>query len=228
MGERTQYEPGTFCWVGLGTSDPVAAEAFYRRLFGWQAASMPSGEAGTYTALRHRGMDVAILYIQTRAARAAATPPHWTSYISVDEADATAKRAGELGGAAVFREPFDVSNAGRVAAIRDPTGAIVSLWQPRARIGAALVNDVGALCGNELATTSVERAKSFFGELLGWEYETDDGGYTTVTNAGRSNGGMRRQTEAERAFPPNWLPYFTVESTDGPPASPSNSEAAVS
>jgi uncharacterized protein len=140
--------------------------------------------------------------------------PTGTSYISVDDADATATRAGELGGAAAFREPFEVSDAGRVAAIRDPTGAIVSLWQPRARIGAGLVNDLGALCWNELATTDVERAKSFFGELLGWEYETDDGGYTTIKNAGRSNGGMRRQTEAEGAIPPNWLPYFTVESAD--------------
>jgi uncharacterized protein len=196
------------------TSDPVAAKAFYTSLFGWQAENLPGGEAGTYTALRHRGREVAILYLQTREARAAAAPPHWTSYISVDDADATATRAGELGGAAVFRKPFDVSDAGRVAAIRDPTGAIVSLWQPRARIGAALVNDVGALCWNELATTNVERAKPFFGELLGWEYETDDGGYTTVKNAGRSNGGMRRQTEAERASQPNWLPYFAVESAE--------------
>jgi uncharacterized protein len=214
MGERTRNEPGTFCWVGLATSAPVAAKAFYTSLFGWQAENLPAGEAGTYTALRHRGKDVAILYLQTREARAAAAPPHWTSYISVDDADATATRAGELGGAAVFREPFDVSDAGRVAAIRDPTGAIVSLWQPRARIGAALVNDVGALCWNELATTDVERSKSFFGGLLGWEYETAEGGYTTVKNAGRSNGGMRRLTEAERAIPPNWLPYFTVESAD--------------
>jgi predicted enzyme related to lactoylglutathione lyase len=97
--------------------------------------------------------------------------------------DAAAARASELGGAAVFREPFDVLDAGRVAAIRDPTGAIVSLWQPRARIGATIVNDVGALCWNKLATIDVERAKSFFGELLAWEYETAEGGYVFIRNA---------------------------------------------
>ena len=104
--------------------------------------------------------------------------------------------------------------AGRVAAIRDPTGAIVSLWQPRERIGATLVNEVGALCWNELVTADVERAKSFFGELLGWEYETDDSSYASIVNAGRHNGGMRAQTERERGTPPSWLPYFTVESAD--------------
>jgi predicted enzyme related to lactoylglutathione lyase len=30
MGERTRYQPGTFCWAGLATSDPAAAKAFYK------------------------------------------------------------------------------------------------------------------------------------------------------------------------------------------------------
>jgi predicted enzyme related to lactoylglutathione lyase len=214
MGERTRYERGTFCWVGLATSDPEAAKAFYTSLFGWDAEDIPAGAAGTFSMLRRDGKDVALLYRQMPEARAAGAPPHWTSYISVDDLEATATRAGELGGAAVFREPFDVLDAGRVVAIRDPTRAIVSLWQPRSRIGATLVNDVGTLCWNELATTDVERAKSFFGELLGWDYETNESGYTTITNAGRPNGGIREQTEQERGTEPSWLPYFTVESAD--------------
>jgi predicted enzyme related to lactoylglutathione lyase len=214
MGERTRYDPGTFCWVGLATSDVAAAKAFYGSLFGWQAEDLEAGVAGAYTTLRHGGEEVAILYRQQPQARAAGAPPHWTSYISVEDADATVARAKELGGAAVFRAAFDVLDAGRVAAIRDPTGAIVSLWQARSRIGATLVNDSGALCWNELATSDVERAKSFFGELLGWEYETDESGYVSVKNAGSLNGGMREQTEQERHVPPTWLPYFTVDSAD--------------
>jgi predicted enzyme related to lactoylglutathione lyase len=172
MGERTRYDPGTFCWVGLATSDVAAAKAFYGSLFGWEAEDREAGAAGTYATLRRGG---------------------------------SAARAAELGGAAVFRAPFDVLDAGRVAAIRDPTGVIVSLWQPRSRIGATLVNDTGALCWNELATTGIERAKSFFGQLLGWEYETDDSGYVAVTNAGNLNdskaspthdGAPRRQVSA--------------------------------
>jgi uncharacterized protein len=214
MAERTRYEPGAFCWVGLATSDPDSAKAFYAGLFGWHAEDLEAGAAGRYTMLRHGGSEVAILYMQQPEARAAGAPPHWTSYISVEDADATAARAAELGGAAVFREPFDVLDAGRVAAIRDPTGAIVSLWQPRSRIGAMLVNDVGALCWNELATTDVERAKAFFHDLLGWEYESAEGGYVSIRNSGTLNGGMREQSERERGIPPGWLPYFTVENTD--------------
>lgn len=114
----------------------------------------------------------------------------------------------------MFREPFDLLDAGRVAAIRDPTGAIVALWQPRSKIGATLVNDVGALCWNELATTNVGRAKSFFGELLGWEYATDESGYATIKNAGRINGGMRQLGEQERAILPHWLPHKSRSTRD--------------
>jgi predicted enzyme related to lactoylglutathione lyase len=90
----------------------------------------------------------------------------------------------------------------------------VSLWQPRSRIGATLVNDIGARCWNELATTDVGRAKMFFAELLGWEYETDDGGYVSIKNVGSLNGGMREHAEQERGIPPNWISYFTVEAAD--------------
>jgi uncharacterized protein len=214
VGERTSYEPGTFCWVGLATSDPDAGRSFYTSLFGWQAEMRTAGAAGTFTLLSEGGQDVALLYRQQPQARAAGAPPHWTSYVSVEDADATAARAGELGGAAVFRAPFDVLDAGRVAAIQDPTGATVSLWQPRSRIGATIVNEVGALCWNELATTEVGRAKAFYGELFGWEYETDDRGYVSIVNAGRLNGGIREQGGQERGTPPSWLPFFGVADTD--------------
>src|SRR6266498_3604534 len=74
MGERTRYDPGTFCWVGLATSDVAAAKAFYRSLFGWQAEELDAGAAGAYTTLRHGGEEVAILYRQQPQARAPRGP----------------------------------------------------------------------------------------------------------------------------------------------------------
>jgi predicted enzyme related to lactoylglutathione lyase len=210
MGERTHYEPGDFCWVGLATSDPTAAGDFYTSQFGWEVDDAGSG----FALLRLDVMTVAILYRQTAEARAAGAPPHWTSFVSVEDADASAARAGELGGAAVFREPFDVLDEGRVAAIRDPTGAMLSLWQPLSRAGAALVNEIGAWSWNELATNDVDGARSFYAELLGWEYETAEAGYAVVINAGHRNGGIREQGESERGMPPAWVPYFTVPSVD--------------
>lgn len=214
MVDQTFYAPGAFCWVGLATSDPAAATTFYATLFGWQAEELSAGVAGSYTLLRRNGKEVAILYRQTPEARAALAPPHWTSFISVEDAEATAARAGELGGKAVFRTPFDVVDHGRVAAVQDPIGATVSLWEPRSKVGAALANDVGALSWTELVTPDVVRARCFYRDLLEWRYEMDATGYTTIRSAGRPTGGMRQQTEQEHGDPPSWRPYFGVESAD--------------
>ena len=88
------------------------------------------------------------------------------------------------------------------------------LWEPRANIGAELVNDPGSLTWNELSTTDVDRAKSFYGDLLGWGYEhvgTADMPYTTIRNGDRMNGGIRPLGDQEKQMgvPPNWMPYFT-------------------
>jgi uncharacterized protein len=186
---------------GSGRANPEPATRFYTSLFGWDSEELSAGEAGTYTILRRVGKEVAILYRQTPHAHAAGASPHWTSYISVEDADATAARAADLSGAAVFRESFDVLDAGRVAAIADPTGTIVSLWKPRSLVGAALVNDVGAWCWNELITTELERAKAFFAELLGWEYETDERGYTSIKNGGSPDWGHARADRASAGRP---------------------------
>ena len=52
MGKRERYEPGTFCWVDLATTDSAGAKTFYGELFGWEGEDMPAGEAATYTMMR--------------------------------------------------------------------------------------------------------------------------------------------------------------------------------
>ena len=78
-------------------------------------------------------------------------PPAWNSYITVESADEAAARASELGGT-VHAPAFDVLDVGRMAVVQDPQGAYFMVWEPKAHIGAALVNAPGALSWNELAT----------------------------------------------------------------------------
>ena len=68
-------------------------------------------------------------------------------------------------------DAFDVLDVGRMAVLKDPQGAVLALWQPGTRIGAERVNDVGCLCTNELATSDLEAARSFYGRLFGWTTE---------------------------------------------------------
>jgi uncharacterized protein len=209
MGDRDSYPPGTFCWADLGTTDAAAAKRFYTRVFGWDAVDAPAGESGTYTTFKLDGRDVAALYEMGEEERAQLTP-HWSSYVSVEDVDAAAARARELG-AELVAEPLDVMDAGRMAVVRDPTGALVHLWQPRAQIGAGRVNDPGCMVWNELASPDPERAGAFFAELLGWTAEPDETGYAVIEQNGARNGGIRRVQEGE---PPNWLIYFTAESCE--------------
>jgi predicted enzyme related to lactoylglutathione lyase len=209
MGDRESYEPGTFCWADLGTTDAAAAKGFYTRVFGWEAVDQPAGDAGVYTMFKLEGRDVAALYEMGEEERAR-LQPHWSSYVSVQDVDALAPRVRALGGE-VVAEPFDVMEAGRMAVVRDPTGALVHLWQPRGQIGAGRVNDPGCMIWNELATPDPERARQFYGGLLGWTAEPDQTGYAVIKRGDAINGGIRPVQDEE---PPNWLVYFTARSVD--------------
>ncbi|MGH2804559.1 MAG: hypothetical protein ACRDL4_16170 [Thermoleophilaceae bacterium] len=97
-------------------------------------------------------------------------PTVWSSYVTGESADATAARATELGGT-LLMEPFDVMEAGRMTVLQDPTGAVLSAWEPRASIGAHFVNGPGALTLNQLNTGDPEAAQRFYSELFGWRTE---------------------------------------------------------
>jgi predicted enzyme related to lactoylglutathione lyase len=215
MGKRERYEPGTFCWVDLATTDPAGAKAFYGELFGWEAEDMPAGEAGTYTMLRLDGDEVCALYELDAGRREQGIPSHWLSYVSVEDADATASRTCELGGT-VFGEAFDVLDSGRMAIIQDPTGAVLGAWQPWTFIGARRVNDPGCLSLNQLNTSDPDRAAGFYRDLFGWEISqvADEPSYWGIDNNGWLNGGMMRTPDGAQGMPSHWLVYFVAEDLD--------------
>ena len=212
MGERTQYPPGTFSWTDLATTDVAAAQRFYSDLFGWEWNDLPLPGGGAYSMARLRGHDVAAVAEQQEAQREQGVPPNWTSYVTVDDLDARAVRAPELGGT-LLAEPFDVMDVGRMAVIADPAGAVLALWDPRSHIGAGLVNEVGTMTINELRTTDVAGAQAFYGELLGWTFE-DLGPYTSIRNGDTLNGGILELQPEWGPIPPHWVPYFVVEDVD--------------
>ena len=126
MAERDGYIPGVPCWVDTNQPDPEAAVAFYRTLFGWEFEdAMPPGSPGRYFMARLHGGDVAAVGSLPEGAPATAV---WNTYIWVDSADETASRVVAAGGR-TLTEPFDVMDAGRMALVADPEGAVFSVWQ---------------------------------------------------------------------------------------------------
>jgi predicted enzyme related to lactoylglutathione lyase len=206
-----KYEPGTFCWVDLVTTDIAAAKKFYGDLFGWTLVDTPAGPDMFYTMAMLDGKEVAGLY--ERGPQQQDVPPHWMSYVSVANADEAAAKAKSLGGTVVM-EAMDVMTAGRMAMIQDPTGAMMGLWQPKEHIGGRLANIPDSLCWNELATRDAKTAGEFYTKLFGWNSEVAQFGpteYTSFSVGERANAGMMEMTADWPAdVPPHWLVYFAV------------------
>jgi predicted enzyme related to lactoylglutathione lyase len=173
MPDRDGYMPGVPCWVDTSGPDPQSATAFYGGLFGWDFEDvMPPGSGASYYIGRLRGGDVAAVGSQPEGSSQA---PAWNTYIWVQSADEAAAKVLAAGGR-VLSEPFEVMEAGRMAACADPEGAEFYLWQARRHRGARIVNEPGSLNFNGLNSRDVQGAKAFYGAVFGWETLEFDGG----------------------------------------------------
>jgi predicted enzyme related to lactoylglutathione lyase len=219
------YKPGTPSWVDLASPDLPASVAFYTSLFGWKATDQGE-EAGHYHMLEVRDLPVA----GAGPIMMEGQPPAWTTYVSVEDADASVAKIKAAGGT-VFVEPMDVLDVGRMAVFADPTGAAAAVWQPKAHPGAGLVNEPGALVWNELSTRDTKAAIAFYGEVFGWTAKTGQMGpmeYTEWQLGGETIGGMMEMAAHMPAeMPAFWLAYFAVEDCDATLASATGLGATV-
>jgi len=237
MPDRDGYIPGVPCWIDTSQPDPDAAVSFYSDLFGWEFEDvMPPDSEGKYFIARIRGRDVAAVGSIPEAAPPQAT---WNTYIWVESADETASKARDAGGNVVM-EPFDVMEAGRMAVLTDPEGAMFCVWQANQQKGAQIVNEHGSVNFNTLNTRDIEGAKSFYGSVFGWETIELPGGALMWTLPGygdfleQDNPGLQKgmaEMGAPEGFadvvaalmplgedqpdpPPNWGVTFAVDEAD--------------
>jgi uncharacterized protein len=208
MGLVDRYPHGTMCWVDLEAADLDGAKRFYRELYGWEMEEVP-GRTTAYTMCRLDGKDVAGIYEQPEDQREMA-PPHWNTFIAVDDLDAATKRARELG-ARVVAEPFPVGESGRMSVLADPSGAFVSLWQSEGDMGARVVNEPNTWTWCDLSTRDTDAAREFYSSMFGWQFDEVGEGYFSITLGDLLIGGMRDMAEDPPETPPNWMPYFVVE-----------------
>jgi len=152
-GATIVNEPGSLNFNNLNTHEPEAAKAFYGAVFGW--GTMPMGGGAEAWTLPGYGEHLELINPGTLErmssvgappgfADVVATvtplpdhdrdvPAHWSVTFATDDADATARKASELGGR-VIAGPFDAPWV-RMAVIADPQGAtfIASQFVPQNR-----------------------------------------------------------------------------------------------
>ena len=126
-GFRTYGEANSPSWFELWTRDYEASVAFYRNVFRWDTETVGDTPEFRYTTLK--GEDGYLAGIMDASAFLPdGVPAHWSVYFGCDDADATLKRIGDLGGATVV--PAEDTPYGRLATAKDPQGAQFKLVAP--------------------------------------------------------------------------------------------------
>ena len=117
-----------FVHVELATTDIGKAKTFYQSLFSWQLQDMDMGGGMSYTMINvGEGTGGGMMKQMVPGA-----PSSWLAYVQVDDIRAATDKAKSLG-ATVMRDVMEVMDEGWLSIIRDPTGAALGLWQPKAQ-----------------------------------------------------------------------------------------------
>lgn len=140
-GAQIVNEPGAVNFNSLNIRDVQGAKSFYGSVFGWETLGLGGGvnmwrlsgyghflEQGD-PGLRERmadssapeGFEDVVATLNSIADDQPEIPAHWSVTFAVNDADATAKRAAELGGQVIV-PPFDAPWV-RMTVITDPQGA---------------------------------------------------------------------------------------------------------
>lgn len=128
MNENAIASGSTFVWHEVYAPDAQKAIDFYTEALDFGTQEFPMGEMGTYKMLTRNGKGVAGV-MSTNDMNMEGVPPHWSTYIGVDNVDERLAKCTALG-ATIVVPAMDVPTVGRMALIADPQGAHVWLFQP--------------------------------------------------------------------------------------------------
>ena len=131
IGAGLVNEPGALCWEDLRSTDPAAAQDFYRAVFGYALTplEMAGPDYGTFSL---PGSDAPLGGMGGMMGSPEGVPSHWLAYFAVADADATVATAESAGGRVIV-PAFD-TEFGRMGALMDPDGAV--FWIAQAPEGA--------------------------------------------------------------------------------------------
>jgi predicted enzyme related to lactoylglutathione lyase len=231
------YPFGVPSWIDVGAADLDAAVEFYGRLFGWTFETATPPGVPAYVIARLDGEDVGGLAARERT--------WWTTYVAVDDIEATVAAIAAAGGTVV--EPVAAAGDGGWSAIcLDPAGVELGLWQAKNRPGAQAVNRPGAWNFSDLHSDDAD-ALDFYVRVFGWELGRDGApairvpGYGDHLEATSDPDIRHRQASAPPGFAdviggiapadpglaPHWHVTFTVADRDAAAAAAGRLGATV-
>lgn len=197
-------------WYELLTTDPTAAKAFYTKVVGWTTAPFEGSPVPYDNWMRPDDRSMGGVM---KIPEGMNFPPHWGMYVGVPKLEDAVAQIERLGGSALS-EVIDVPTVGRMRTMKDPQGAMFSIYEPAAPPPPEAEPKLGDVSWHELYTNDAEAAMSFYTQLFGWRpTDTMDMGPMGKYHIfGRAFplGGMMRQTPEMAQMPPAWGLYFRV------------------
>jgi predicted enzyme related to lactoylglutathione lyase len=212
MSTETQTAIGKFVWHDHQSRDAEKAKSFYAELLGWELEAFDPD-----------GMNYSMIKVDDKmhggfGEAAEGSPPHWLGHVFVESADDTAEKVKSAGGT-IYYGPANIPEVGRFVVFADPQGAVVSAFASAGEPEGPPAE--GVFAWDELATSDVGAAKSFYGDVFGWtSRDMDMGGGMTYSiferPGGGDAGGCMPLTEDMKSHgvPPNWLTYIGTEDVD--------------
>jgi len=199
---------GKFVWIEHVSSDAKRAQTFYGEVLGWKVEGAPMGDF-TYEMIK--AGDTTIGGYATPHGE----PPHWISYVSVDDVDATAKAIRAAGGK-VLGDPSDIPGVGRMARCADPLGATFNLFHSvQGDPEDQAVRPAGHVDWNELTTPEPDQALAFYEKILGYSHDKMDmpnGAYLILKKGETARGGIMKSPAP--GIPAMWTQYIAVDDAD--------------
>ena len=122
-----QKPPGSIVWTDLTVKDADSVRDFYQDVVGWKASPLSMGDYDDFNMMAP-GSDRPVAGICHARGANANIPAQWLVYVQVENVEASARRAQELGGAGVDG-PRGMGSF-QFCVIRDPAGAVLALVSP--------------------------------------------------------------------------------------------------
>jgi predicted enzyme related to lactoylglutathione lyase len=204
---------GKIIWHDLLTTDIEASRAFYAGLFGWEFEEVPLsfglGRSSKYLLIRNKGRLVGGM-VDTSRLGSDVNNSQWISIMSVADVELAAEQVKAAGGE-VKTPPTDLDQRGKIAVVKDNTGALFAILETRSGDPIDTAPGPGDFMWDELWTDDIAAAAEFYQALAPFEpvsRETSKGLYQGLAINGAPRFGMLQDPVED--LDPTWAPYIKV------------------
>ncbi len=208
MTKLDTHPNGIPTWIDVMVETTEQREAlmnFYTSLYGW-TWEVGGEQMGYYSIANSDG--VPVMGLGQGPGGAGAMVP----YFATDDINAAAAKAAELGGT-VFMGPMEIPDAGTMALVTDPTGAVHGLWQAGNFQGFGVAYEANTPGWFDHASSDPAAAAAYYQGLTGHSIIEPEPGMRVLT-AGEQWFASVSENQVDQRTTAQWNSIYVVETLE--------------